>query len=1177
MVKSAYLKDCLRQVVKTINRFMAILVITILGVAFYAGLRSSGPDMQVTASAYYDELDFMDIRILSEVGFNEEDVEAISAVEGVVSVSPGYSADVLADLELYTIAVRLHSLPVAGDLNKPELLEGRMPQKSGECLADSQFVKITQKKIGDTVDFASGDSNPLSDSLKTESYTITGIMTSPLYISIEYGSNSVGSGRTDGLFYLLPEDFAYEVYTEVYLTADISGVSRFDDLYTSLLAPVRSALEKAGLQRCRIRYNEILSEGRKELADARQKVADGYAELADAEQELIDARKEIDDGWKEYYSGVRQYQNRMASGEAQLAEAQRQIDDGRSALAAGRKQYEEEIAKAQQLLDDGQKQYDDGLAQYEEGLALYQQGEAELTAAQQEADQARQLLDLAWTVYNQAAEWDAQIESALGAGDRETVIALLEEATQSLADLDPRLAEYRDQALAYINDPEQWEQIEQALAQIPSILAEVKTQLDEQQRQLDDGQRQLDEGWAQLAQSKAQLDAAKATLDESKKALDDGRAELEQKKADAQQQFADAEQQLADAQRQVDEGRAALESGKRTGILTLDDAKTQLLAAEREYKEGKAEFDAKKEDALKELADAEEEIAKNQKTLDEFEMPKWYVLDIETNVGFVSYKQDSQRVETIAYVIPALFFLVAVLVTMTSMTRLVDTDRSYIGTLKALGYSNIKISLRYMLYAVSASLLGSFIGLLVGYNLFPRIVFDAYLNIYMLPPVIIVMDLESTVVSITIAVCCAAIPAFLVCLRSLREAPASLMRPVAPKVGRRTLIERIPFLWRQFNFSWKVSLRNMFRYRKRLFMTLFGVAGCTALMFTGFGLRDSITTVVSRQYGNLRIFDLEIAVSNDITGSDFAAVQNFLRGEDVEQMTFMHQESVDVITGTAQRSVYLCVPHNPDGLSEYIRIQDRVTAEPVALSGSGIVITEKLADLSGLSVGDTMTLRDADNRDYQVTIDALCENYVSHYIYLSETVYEKVFGKEAKLNRILCNLSDNSQEAHAALSGTLLEEYDVTYVSFSSDLQASAEKMLDALNMVILVLIISAAALVFVVLFSLTSIGLEERGRELSTIKVLGFFDHELALYIYRENGLLTVIGTFIGLGLGVLLQRYVISTMEIDILMFSRDLLWQSYVYSCVLTFFFAALVDLFMMKSIRKIDMVASLKSIE
>ena len=1179
--KSAFLKDGLRQVRATMTRFFAILIISALGVAFFAGLRASGPDMRVTAADYFDRLNFMDIRLLSGIGFNEDDVEAIKNVEGVASVMPAYSFDALSRLQDKNLTVRLHSLGTSDQdaLNRPKLTEGRMPESSGECLADPRFIELSGYRIGDAVQIMSGTSDPVSDAIKTDVFQIVGIAESPLYISAERGSSSVGSGKTDAFLLILPTDFAYTVYTEVYLTVqNPNRISRFDDGYGDLIAPVKAALEETGEYRADLRYEEIRSEAREELDDAKDEVADGYRQLDDAQKELDDARADLNEGWRKYYDGLDTFNK-------EIADAQKTLDDGQAELEQGWRDYddgvaefEQKISDAEQELADGYAKYEDGQREFDLGLASYHSGLDTFYTALKELENGEAAYQQGYAEYTQGVQLHGALAAALDAGNTPEALATVGMMAAQLAETNPELSAVLTAYAENPEDPVAAATAQGAVYQLGQSLEQVGQQLDAAKADLDAGRAQLEAAREELISAEAQLGSAETELADAKRQLDEGSAELEQARQEGQQELLDAKNKLLDAETELADGRATLIKEKAEGEQELHDALQKLYDGEAEYREGETEFLEEQTDALTELEDAEKEIQDGEKELAELKLPEWYVLDHKTNIGFLSYKQDAERIEALSLVVPVLFFLVAVLVTMTSMTRLVDSDRPYIGTMKALGYRNGKIALRYLLYAVSASFLGSVAGLAAGLNIFPRVIFNAYATLYTLPPIQIRFIPVLAVVSVVLAVACAALPAWFVCLNLMRGAPAELMRPAAPNIGKRTLLERVPFIWRKFNFSQKVAIRNLFRYKKRLLMTIIGVAGCTALMFTGFGLRDAVTTIVPKQYDMIQHYDMRIDLQKDNSAADMALLDAAVSDHpNISSSTKLTQEPVDVLKESQIKSAFLTVPETPSEFSSYFSLQDRQTGEPVVLSDDTVLITEKLADMLGLAAGDTIILRNDDGKGAAVTIGGVTENYLYHYIFMSPSLYRSAFESEPAANQVLCHLRDTSQDSCDALSASLLAHSAVSAVTFTSNLKSSAEKMVGALQYVVLVLILSSAALVFVVLFSLTSINLEERSRELATIKVLGFFDRELAAYIYRENVVLTILGTVAGLVLGVVLQRYIISTMEIDMLMFSRDLLWPSYVFSAGLTFFFAALVNLIMFRHIVKIDMVSSLKSIE
>lgn len=1115
-MKNAFLLDSLRQVRVTLNRFLAILVITVIGVAFFAGLRATGPAMRETGAEYLNRLNFMDIHLISTVGFNEEDMQAIGALQGISEVTAEYSADMLLHKEKENIAVRLHSINET--INKPDLLEGSMPRE-GECLIDPILAEENGYKIGDTVTFLSGNSTNLEEVLAQEHYTISGIARSPLYISEDRGASSVGSGKTEGYFYIPAEEFTLDVFTDVYLTADVNaGVSQFEDGYIDALQPLEEELKKVGKERSEIRYQEITKEANEELREAKQKVADARQELKDAEQKLEDAKVELADGKTEYEDG--------------------------------KKEFDQKMADAQKKLNDGYAQYRSGLAQYNQGRAEFEanriQAEQRFTQAEGELAKGKKDYEAGMLQLQDAKKVHTSLNNAFNGGNTPEALGTISAIATQIQQTQPELAAV---LFAYVANPTDAavaqmamgavQQFGNTLLQTEKTLQEVKAKLDEGYREIELGRAQLKDAQTQLEASKKELDSARATLDQNQKTLDNA------KKTGAAE--------LADAQAKIEE------------------AETKLAEGEQEFQEKSAEANTKLEDANKEIQDGEKELA-------EFKHPEWYVLNNETNAGFMSYKQDTIRLDAIGVVIPVFFFMIAVFVTMTSMTRLVESDRTYIGTVKALGYGGGMIALRYLLYALVASIIGGIIGVLVGLPVLPNVIFDAYGSMYALPDMVQQFPMGLAVASVAAAALCAALPAYLVCLSAVREQPSQLMRPFAPEGGKRILLERLTPIWKRLSFSHKVTMRNLFRYKKRLIMTLIGVAGCTALMFTGFSLRDALSTIAPKQYGMIQQYNMQVGFDQDEEQEKRNETMNKVaQWPGVLGHSLVEQEAVDVINNNTLKSASLIVPEDAEKMDGFIHLQQRTTGKTIELGKSGVVLSEKLADLLDVDVGDPILLRDGDGKEAKTEVSGIAENYLMHYAYMSKQSFEQAFDSTFEANQGYYLLDEQAMNNEEELSKGLMDTKGVASVSFTQDAMDAMEKTMDALYIVVFVLIISAAALIFVVLFSLISINIEERRRELATIKVLGFYEKEVSTYIFRESNILTFLGILLGLILGIFLQRYILVTMETNFMMFSRDLLWPSFVLSAALTAFFAFLVNLIMKRHIKKVDMISSLKSIE
>lgn len=1086
---NAFFKDCRRQIKKTLGRYISIAAITALGVAFFAGLRATAPDMRKTAESYLSALNFMDIRLVSTVGFNSNDIAAVKSVNGLKSVMPGYSADVFVKLGDENYNVKLHSIDLnldtddASNMNQPKITEGRMPENENECLADPMFINVTGCKVGDKVTFSSGTDKSIEDTLKTDSFYIVGIAENPLYISYERGTSTIGDGKVTSYFYIPSDAFSLSVYTDLYLTVkndkDYSLFSdKFDD---KLLDPIEDALNDKANERTAVRYKEIKSDAEKELANAKKQVAD-------SKKKLLNAQKKLDD-------------------------AQKAIDDGQAALDSKKSEFESQIAAARKKLADGRKAYESGLKEYErnetrlnESIAKYEEGAKALNSAK----------------------------------------AQLNEGKLKLQQLAAQISELKKQLNALPQGSDEYLRLSAQLDMLNTTYSKNSAAIEKTQSQIEKNEKALVASKQQIAQGKSQLSAAKQTLKKTALKLSASKNELETQRIEG-------EKQIKAQQQKLDDARAELEKSKK-------------------------DFESQKSSAQKKINDADASIEEGEKDLNSLKKVTWYVLDHNMNQGFVSFKQDADRIAAISIVFPLIFFLVAALVSLTCMTRLVEDDRVYIGTLKALGYSQGAIASKYLFYAVSASLIGSIIGCSFGFQLFPNVIFNAYRILYTLPTVQADFNIAYAVISTCAAVFCAAFPAYLVCIRSLHESPASLMRPKAPQSGRRILLERVTPIWKRLNFIHKVTARNLFRYKKRFFMTVIGVAGCTALVLTGFGLQNAISAIVSWQYDQIRTYDVQVDLNENLSEKEFGNLTSMIdSNNNISGNIEIHQQAVDVTYGKTTKSAYLSVPKDGSDFDGYINLRQRKDHKQLKLDDNTVIISEKLSTLLNVKTGSQLKLRDTGGVEKTVTVGGITENYLYHYVYMSPSLYKELFGEQPQTNQFLCSIKDKSDSAENTLSNTLIKQSGVSSVSFTTNLKSTFQKMISAVNFVVVILIVSAALLAFVVLLSLTGINIEERRRELATIKVLGFYDNELSAYVYRENTVLTIIGIILGLLLGIVMERYVTITCEIDMVMFGREIKPLSYVYSAALTALFAILVNLFMFKRIRNIDMVSSLKSME
>ena len=750
----------------------------------------------------------------------------------------------------------------------------------------------------------------------------------------------------------------------------------------------------------------------------------------------------------------------------------------------------------------------------------------------------------------------AMIESGAAANEAEAIALFSDEG---LAAVRAQLDEAK--ALLDENAPV-LEAARQELEAAAQTIAEGAQQLADAKAQLDAGKKELDDGWAQYYEQKQVFEDGKAQLEDGKRQLDEGWATLTDRQIeldDARRQIADAKQELADARAELDDARQ-----------TIAENKQKLLDGEIEYADAKAE-------AEQELADARAEIEDAQQEIDDIEMPEWYVWDRGDNVSYASFTGNIDKLSAITTIFPIFFFLVAALVVSTTMTRMVEEERLQIGTLKALGYTRGEIMRKYLWYALAAALSGTAVGLTVGFQVFPSIIWSAYAMMYYMPSMATPWRaFQALYAGGTLTVLTVGVTA-LSCRASLAEVPAALMLPRAPKAGKRIILERIGPLWRRLPFSWKVTCRNLLRYKKRFWMTVLGVMGCTSLLVAGFGISDSLNAIITRQYGEVSHYDLMTIVTEEAAVQEGPVYDYLFTGDAAAESMAISMETTRQDGPEGGMDIYLMIPQDVARFADFVDLHERVSRTPTPLGESGIVITEKMAKTLGVAVGDTLTLENADGDTGQFTVTGVCEHYISNYVYMSAATYEAGFGKAPAYNAILSILADDSESAQDAISTDLLDMDKVASLSFTQDNIVQVLNMLNSIDAVVVLIIICAAGLAFVVLYNLSSINVAERVKEIATIKVLGFYDREVNAYVNRESVLLTLIGTLFGLAGGIALHRFIIVTVEVDAVMFGRDVAPLSFVYAVALTLLFSTIVNLVMQRTLKKISMVESMKAPE
>ena len=1079
MTKSI-VKLSLREIARTWNRFLSIVVIIALGAAFYTGLKAVGPDMNATATRYFSDTNMMDYKLLSTLGFTNEDMSALSALPGVTGTEAGYALDALLEDGDDSRGVRVISLPDAeGGINRLSIQEGRLPENGSECVVDSSR-RNAGLAPGDTIKLVSGTVEALGEKLTETEYTVVGIVNAPDYLTRDRGASTVGNGKATGLVYVPRTNFMLEYYTELHATVEGSReVFAFGPDYEALAREWDETLKGLAARQETVRSEEIADEAGTTLTEKKAELdsaeADAQRELADAQAKLDDAGRQLEDAVTELSDARAEADRAFSDADAQMSSSEAALTERRRECEASRAEYAQQAQAAQEAFALAQSQLDGAYAQ----LAL------------QEA----------------------------------AVMALKDQLEQGIAD--GTLTQQQIEALQ--------RQIDQSVAAVDEARAKTRA-----------AEEDLAAQKQQLADAGARLDSAGSELDAAEAALRDKKTELADEKAEAERKFLDAE--------------------------------TEIEQKRGELADAQAELDAAGKDADLKLADARAQLEEAEQSLRDLPEPRWVVLGRDDNAGYADFGAAMSRTDGLSAVFPLFFFLIAALVCLTTMTRMVDEQRTQLGTMKALGYGRGAIAFKYLFYAGVAGVLGTALGLAAGFLLIPRVIMLAYDKLYSLPELLVTFRTGDAAAAAGMALGATVAAALLTCWRELAAVPAALMRPQAPKAGKRVLLERVGFVWTRLSFSRKVTVRNLLRYQKRFWMTVLGVACCCGLLLTGLGLKDSVATQVSdRQFGELFLYDLSFQVKEELDPAEAAAVDGALASAGAS-WTALLTESVTAAAGGGSEKCALMAPSDPGAFDNYIILRDPETAAPLALPDSGAVLTEKLAEMLEVTPGDTVTVTDGGNTQATVTVAAVAENYLSHFVMMSPPAYEQAFGQEAVANQRMVNLPEGTTEADRLALATELNALDgAGGLRFQQDNIDEFHDVIRSLDYIVWVIILAAAALAFAVLYTLTSINISERFREIATLKVLGFYDRETAAYVFRESYILTLLGIAAGLALGVALHGLVLDSIEVDAVMFVRQILPRSYLIGGALTLVFTWIVNRLALGRLSRINMVEALKDVE
>ncbi|MGN1296933.1 MAG: FtsX-like permease family protein [Clostridia bacterium] len=1018
-MKKALLKDSVKEIKNTYKRFISILLMAFLGVGFFAGMRAASPDMVDTIDQYYKENQVYDIQILSTLGLTNDDIEAISKIDNMETIVGTYEIEGKMEIENKEIITKIMCIE---ELNQPILLQGELPENQDECVVEESFLTANHKQIGDTIEVeienTKNDEGEEIEYLNQSKLKIVGTVKSPLYISRDRGTSSLGSGKIDYYIYIPKENIkANEIYTGMYIKVKNSEkYTTSSEKYEDYIAEVKEEIEAIKEEREQARHDKLV-----DIATAK---------VEEAETELNDEKQEA---------------------KQQIEEAKQEIENGKN-----------EIEKAESQLNNSKKEAD-----------------TKFTSAYNQIQTAKKTI--------------AENETQLATKEQET--------NQQIAELETQRQELQTQL----------ETVENSLTQLETQYNQIKDNLSfsEEQKQAIATQMQS------LKQSKQTIEAGITQINNG---ITTGKQEIENAKA----QLQDAKNEVAQKEKQYETTKnntyRQLESAK----LEIEKSKADLEVGEKELEQNQKEFEEKIAEAETKLIDAKEEIAN-------IENPTWYVLDRYSNTGYNSFIQDTGSIENIAKVFPIVFFMVALLISLTSMTRMVEEQRTQIGTLKALGYKKIQIASKYIIYAGLACIIGGILGMSVGFVLLPKIIWMMYQMMYQMTDNIhISFNLSIGGIGLLLICVCIIGATIYAVLKELVQTPATLMRPKAPKMGKRVLLEKIPFIWKRLSFSQKVTVRNIFRYQKRFLMTIIGILGCTALIVVGFGVRDSIRCIMPNQFEKVFDYDMQIGLKNGLEEEQKQKYITSLQEKtEMEKVVETYVTSNTAINQENKEDVQIIVPKEENDLDGIINLADVKTNQRIELQENEICLTDKAAELLGVKQGDTITLKDSKDRERKVKISNIVENYVYHYVYMSKTTYENLYGETYDTNVLFTKNNDLSEKQEESLATEIMNQSEVASVSRISTAMDMLDDTMKSLNYVVIILIVSAGLLAFVVLYNLSNVNISERIRELATIKVLGFYDKEVYSYVTRETVILTCIGIVLGLIGGYFLNYFIIRNLR--------------------------------------------------
>ena len=1176
-------KDIKKSITHSWGRFLSIMLLMALGSFAVVGLSIAGPDMRKTGENYFQKYKTADITIISDYGIDKSEIEKIETAKSIKDVEYIYLKDVV-EKDTNT-SFRMFSKPEK--ISMYELVEGSLPEKDDEIAIDTNNKE--KYNIGDTIIFTETEDTAGNTILKRTQFKIVGVINSTEILStLNRGETTIGTGSLDGYAVINKNNFDSNIYMMAkILFTDTEGLDPYTDEYNNKIIEHKKELQNLLEEQKGIRFAAIKSEYQDKIDEASQELNNAKKELNNAKTSLDDAKVKIENAKSE----ILENQNKLEEASTQISEAENTLKFNKEKLNSKK----QELASSKIILQNIEKSISES--------------ESKLKSAKQQLDSSEKLLTEKEAELNSKKEELENAKTELTANKKqlEDKLQQLNDGKQQYENGIKELKQNIEEVNLVLQNPSLSEQekamYEQQLLILEQTLAQTETTYNKYMEETyTPSTKQIEEGFATIEEKEKEIEANKIALDLAEKEINSSKQQLESKKQEYQKsskEFEKGKEQYNEgvieynkALEQIREAEAKLivaesefnnkKSEYNTGVKTLEEAKKELVDKESEYYEKLQEYEEKEPDVQKEISDGEKELLDAQKELDELENPVYQVdnrREVPGGEGYEMYQTVSNIIDSLADIFPLFMYFVAALVTLTTMTRFVDEERINMGTYKALGYKDKDIVKKFVVYGFLASFIGTVIGVTLGHILIPYIVYNAYSSGFSVPKIEIHFYPKETLVACVLSFICSVIPAYITAKNNLKEKPSELLLPKAPAKGSKIFLERIKFVWNKMNFTHKVTARNIFRYKKRMLMTIFGVAGASALIFTGFSVQQSISTINNKQFENIIKYDMIVALNSNLSQEEQKEFDNLVNDSKIKSKSSIYYESISKEAGSKndKQEINLIVPEDTESFNDYIHLQNRKSEQSILLDDEGVVISERLAKITNANIGDTITFKDSKDNIKEVKVSAVCEMYAGHFMFMSKNAYEKIYNDDYKTNAYMLTLQDSSTENTENVSAEFMRLSAVRGVVQNTTLYNQINTIVNSLNKIMIVLIVLSAMLTVVILFNLTNINVDERIRELSTIKVLGFRDNEVTMYIYRETILLSQIGIIVGWLLGIWLHNYILTVVPPDQVMFDPSLWIGAYIIPVIVVNIVTFALKFYINKKLINVDMIEALKSVD